>query len=53
MKNTTQNTPKQPYKAPKISDVGTVVERTLAQGSGSQLDATFPTGTPFGDLTFS
>ena len=53
MKNTTQNTPKQPYKAPVVTDVGTVVERTLGESTGSQLDATFPSGTPFGDLTFS
>ena len=48
------NTPaKQPYNTPKISDVGTVVERTLGGTTGDFLDDTFPVGTPFSELTFS
>jgi hypothetical protein len=50
---TTQDTPKLPYKAPIVTDVGTVIERTLGQSTGTSLDADFPTGTPFADHTFS
>jgi hypothetical protein len=50
MQNKTQ---KQPYKAPKIDEVGSVVERTLGESTGVQLDAAFPVGTPATDLTFS
>jgi hypothetical protein len=53
MKNTTQNTPKLPYEAPMLTDVGTGVERTLGSSDGSTLDASFPVGTPEEDLTFS
>lgn len=53
MKNTTQNTQKQPYSSPTITDVGSVVERTLGQKDGEQLDATFPVNTPKSQLTFS
>ena len=51
MKNTTQNTPKQPYKAPVVTDVGTLVERTLAAATGPVTDAVFPVGTPIEDIT--
>ena len=44
---------KHPYQAPKVSDVGTVVDRTLGHSTGTHLDDSFPTGTPFSDLTFS
>jgi hypothetical protein len=44
---------KKPYQAPKVSDVGTVVERTLGGDTGNFLDDTFPVGTPFNELTFS
>jgi hypothetical protein len=44
---------KKPYLAPKVTEVGSVVEKTLGESTGSTLDATFPTGTPSGDLTFS
>jgi hypothetical protein len=48
-----KNTAKKPYTAPKVVEVGTVVEKTLGQSSGAQLDASFPTGTPGNQLTFS
>lgn len=41
------------YEAPKLTRVGSVESLTSGKSTGSQLDATFPTGTPFGDLTFS
>ena len=44
---------KQPYQAPKVTDVGTVVDRTLGESSGVKLDAAFPQDTPIADLTFS
>ena len=44
---------KHPYQAPKVSDVGTVVDRTLGQHTGSALDAAFPNNTPANHLTFS
>jgi hypothetical protein len=47
------NTQKRPYKTPKISDVGSVVERTLGGTTGDFLDDSFPVGTPFSELTFS
>lgn len=50
MRNTNQ---KQPYQPPKVTDVGTVVDRTLGESSGTQLDAAFPVGTPLNQLTFS
>jgi hypothetical protein len=50
MRNTTT---KKRYQKPTVSDVGSVVDRTLGESTGSKLDANFPTGTPFGDLTFS
>ena len=44
---------KHPYQAPKVSDVGTVVDRTLGESTGTKLDADFPTNTPVNQLTFS
>jgi len=44
---------KHPYQAPKVSDVGTVVDRTLGQSTGNALDAAFPANTPANQLTFS
>jgi hypothetical protein len=41
------------YIAPKLTELGTVRELTLGESGGNVLDADFPTGTPFGDLTFS
>lgn len=44
---------KRSYEAPQVTVVGSVREITLASSTGLKLDATFPAGTPFGDLTFS
>jgi len=44
---------KHPYQAPKVSDVGTVVDRTLGQSTGNALDDSFPANTPVNQLTFS
>ena len=44
---------KHPYQAPKVSYVGTVVDRTLGQSTGNALDAAFPANTPANQLTFS
>jgi len=41
------------YTVPTISDYGDLVELTAALGSGPDLDATFPAGTPVANLTFS
>jgi hypothetical protein len=41
------------YTPPTLTDLGTVRELTLGQSTGGELDATFPAGTPFADLTFS
>lgn len=41
------------YETPALSVVGTFEALTQGQSKGSQLDATFPAGTPFGSLTFS
>jgi hypothetical protein len=44
---------KKEYIPPDLEDLGTVVERTLGQSTGSRLDNDFSAGTAFGDLTFS
>jgi hypothetical protein len=41
------------YEAPEITDYGSLTEITANATSGADLDATFPQGTPAGDLTFS
>ncbi|CAN5359957.1 lasso peptide [soil metagenome] len=41
------------YEAPSITEVGTFESLTQGASTGTTLDATFPAGTPFGDLTFS
>ncbi|MDQ1484807.1 MAG: hypothetical protein QOJ62_500 [Actinomycetota bacterium] len=41
------------YVAPEITEIGTVRELTLGGQDGQDLDATFPAGTPRGQLTFS
>lgn len=41
------------YDRPELVEVGSFESITKAASSGSTLDATFPDGTPFGDLTFS
>lgn len=48
-----QETPEIGYEKPRIVDYGDLVELTAATGDGDYLDATFPTGTKRGDLTFS
>lgn len=44
---------KRRYAAPHLTVHGSLEAITKGASSGSVLDATFPTGTPFGDLTFS
>ena len=44
---------KKAYDAPKVQEIGSVHELTLASDNGNSLDQTFPVGTPKGDLTFS
>jgi hypothetical protein len=41
------------YQAPKITDLGELLEITAGQADGEALDRDFPTGTPKSDLTFS
>lgn len=41
------------YIAPTIEKIGDFETTTLHSASGGGLDADFPTGTKFGDLTFS
>ena len=41
------------YEAPEIIEVGSVEKLTQGQATGAELDADFPAGTPFADLTFS
>jgi hypothetical protein len=46
-------TDKSVYEAPAMTSLGSFETLTQGAATGSQLDASFPTGTPFGDLTFS
>lgn len=41
------------YEKPAIEELGSVTEITLGATTGAALDADFPRGTPFGNLTFS
>jgi hypothetical protein len=41
------------YEAPKILDLGDLVEITEAASTGNFLDRAFPAGTPKNELTFS
>lgn len=41
------------YAKPALNQIGSFEEITLGGSTGSYLDATFPAGTPFSDLTFS
>lgn len=41
------------YEAPKLVEIGSFETVTQGAKTGNSLDATFPTGTPFGQLTFS
>lgn len=43
----------QAYEAPSVEKIGTFESITQHAGSGRRLDASFPTDTPFEDLTFS
>ena len=44
---------KKTYATPRLTRHGSVEALTKGQSTGNFLDATFPTGTPFGQLTFS
>lgn len=46
-------TEKTAYEAPAMTALGSFETLTQGASSGSQLDSTFPVGTPFGSLTFS
>jgi hypothetical protein len=41
------------YVTPKIEDHGDLAELTAGKHSGSSLDAAFPAGTPFEDITLT
>jgi hypothetical protein len=41
------------YIAPQIEDHGDLAELTAGKHGGSALDATFPVGTPYGDITLT
>ncbi len=44
---------KSKYTKPDIEHVGSVTDLTLGSSDGDFTDASFPEGTPRGDLTFS
>ena len=44
---------KKTYRAPNLKVHGSLEALTQGASTGTQLDSTFPTGTPFGQLTFS
>ena len=44
---------KKDYSEPELRTLGTVEEVTQLNASGAALDANFPAGTLFGDLTAS
>ncbi|WP_292290412.1 lasso RiPP family leader peptide-containing protein [Marivita sp.] len=44
---------KLPYEAPIVRSHGKVEDITKGGSTGLRLDASFPAGTPFGDLTLS
>lgn len=41
------------YEAPTLTVVGTIAEVTQGNSTGNALDANFPAGTTFANLTFS
>ena len=41
------------YEAPKLVEIGSFETVTQGGSRGTSLDADFPSGTPFSDLTFS
>lgn len=45
--------PKMEYETPELIDAGLFEEITEGGANGSVLDATFSSGTPVSDLTFS
>ena len=44
---------KKTYTTPELTVHGSVEEITLGNKTGNSLDKNFPSGTPFGQLTFS
>lgn len=44
-------TQKKEYAAPLLEEIGTLERLTQANGCPDSLDAQFPAGTPFGELT--
>jgi len=44
---------KEEYETPAMTVHGSIETITHGASVGTKLDATFPTGTDFGDLTFS
>jgi hypothetical protein len=44
---------KDEYETPAVTVHGSIETITQGNSSGNFIDATFPAGTPFGDLTFS
>ncbi|TKA94277.1 lasso RiPP family leader peptide-containing protein [Cereibacter changlensis] len=50
MQNTSANVS---YEAPKLNVHGSLEDMTQGSSVGNSLDASFPVGTPRGDLTFS
>jgi hypothetical protein len=44
---------KKQYETPALTVVGTFESITQGASTGNALDATFPQGTPFNQLTFS
>jgi hypothetical protein len=49
----TKTETKMPYVAPALERLGSFEELTLGHSTGNFLDKSFPTGTPFNQLTFS
>lgn len=47
-----EQTPRE-YETPRIEDHGDLAELTAGRRGGSALDATFPVGTPYGDITLT
>lgn len=41
------------YDAPVVTDYGTLHDLTAGAATGACLDADFPAGTPFDELTFT
>lgn len=44
---------KKTYEAPQLALVGSLEAVTQGKSTGNRLDASFPTNTPAGSLTFS